>query len=82
MAADELIMGQRRSMALRLSKMQDQKLLTLILDGGSDIFTSILAHIGSRCIDYGSMAMHRVLSAHDARPKIVDAPLKLIFWGW
>jgi len=66
--------------------MQDQKSLTLgwrsFLGGGSDITTSILAHKGGRYIDYGLMPMHSALSVHDARPKIVDALLTLIFRRW
>jgi len=44
--------------------------------------TSIVARKGSLCVDYGSMAMHSTLSVHDARPKIVDALLTLIFRRW
>ena len=66
--------------------MHDQKLWTLrwgsFLGGGSDIVTSILAQKGDRGIDYVSMAMHSTLIVHDARPKIVDALLTLIFRRW
>jgi len=63
--------------------MHDQKSLMLhwrwFLGGGSDIVPSILAQKGGQCIYYVSMAMHSALGAHDARPKIVDAPLQVIF---
>jgi len=66
--------------------MHDKKLLTLrwgsFLGGGSVIVSSILAHKGGQCIDYGSRAMHSTLTVHDATPKIVDAPLTLIFRRW
>jgi len=66
--------------------MHDQKSLMLrwrsFLGGGSDIGSGIVAHGGHLCIDYGSTVMHSTLSVHDARPKIVDAPLMLIIMRW
>jgi len=63
--------------------MQDQKSLTLhqrsFSGGGSDIITRVLAHKGRQYIEYGLKSMHSVLSVHDARPKIVDALVALIF---
>jgi len=71
-----MIVGYCLSVALRLSKMQDQKLLSLrwrsFLGGGNDIVNSIFAHKGGRYIDYGLMSMHSTLSVHDVGPKIVD----------
>jgi len=85
-AADEWIVGYRSSVALGLSKMQDQKLLKLcwhsFLDGGSDIITSISAHNGGQYIEYGLTPIHSVLSVPDATPKIIDAPLTLIVRRW
>jgi len=66
--------------------MQDQKLLTLcwwsFLVGGSNIITCIFAHKGGRYIEYGLTPTYSALGVQDARPKIVDAPLMLIFRKW
>jgi len=63
--------------------MQDQKLLTLhwrsFLGGGSNIVTTIFTHKGSQHIDYSVISLHSGLIIKDARTKIVDAPLTLIF---
>ena len=79
-------MGKRLSVALRMSKMQHEKLLTLcwrsLVGGGNDIVTSNFAHTGSQYIDYGLMSMHSTLSVHDEKPKIIDASLTLIFRTW
>ena len=84
--ADQLIMGQRLSVAIRLSKMQDQTFLMLcwysVLEGGSDNVRSIFGHKGGRYIDYRSMSMPSASSVHDARQEIVDATLTLIFRRW
>jgi len=85
-AADGLIMGQHRSVALRLSKMQDKKSMILhgrsFVGGGRDIGSSIFTHKGSRNMDFASVPMPSTLSVHDAGPQIVDAPLTLIFRRW
>jgi len=40
------------------------------------------AQKGGRYIDYGSMSMHSIVSAQDAKLKIVDTPLTIIFRRW
>jgi len=66
--------------------MQDQNLLTLrwrsFLGGGSDIVMAVFAHKGSRWVDYGLTPMHSALGVLDARPKIIAAPLMIIFRPW
>jgi len=52
------------------------------LAGGSDIVTSIFAHKGGWYIDDGLTPMDSALSVYNARPKIGDAPLTLIFRRW
>ena len=73
-------------MALGLSKIQVQKSLMLrgrlFSGGGSDIITSIVAHTGGKYIEHGSKPVHSVLSVHDARPRIIDALLSVIFRRW
>ena len=68
-AADELIICSNRYVALRVSKMQDQKSTTFrgrsFSAGGSDIVTSIFAHNSGRYIDYGLTLMHSALTVQD-----------------
>jgi hypothetical protein len=72
--------GYRR--ALELSKMEDQKSLTLhwrsLLGGGSNIVAGNCAHTGGQYTDYGVMLSHRRVIIQDARLEIGDAPLTLI----
>ena len=81
-AADELIMGQRGSVAVRLSNMLDQSSLTLcwrsFLGGGSDIVAAIVSPKGGENIDYSLILSHNSLVFQNARRRIVDAPLMLI----
>jgi hypothetical protein len=46
---------------------------------GCDIITRLFAQKGGRLYDYGSTPLHCYLVIQDAGPKIVDAPLTLIF---
>jgi len=82
-AANIVIMDIRHCTALELSEMQDQKSLTLrwclFLGGSSDVVTSIFAYKGGQYCDYGCMLLHSPWIIQDARWKIVDAPLTLIF---
>jgi len=82
-AADMTIMVWWHSIAVILSMMYDQKLLTLrwrsFVGGGRDTLTSMFAHRGGQYIDDWLMPMHCALSVHEATPKIVDTPLTLIF---
>jgi len=79
-------MGQRRCIAICLSKMQDETSLTLcwslFLGGSSDTVTDIIAHNGSQHHDYGWTFLHSHLIIHDARPQIVDILLPLIVSRW
>jgi hypothetical protein len=63
--------------------MQDQKLLTLcslsFLGGGSDMVVSPFARKGGQYCNYGLMLSHSLVIIQDTRPKIIDAPLTLIF---
>jgi hypothetical protein len=72
MAADCTIMGQRRCIAVWLSKMQAQKLSILhwcsFLVGSSDIITGIFAFKIGQYYDYGSMLLHSPWIIHDAKP--------------
>jgi len=65
--------------------MQDQKSVTLhgrsVFGGGSNIVTSIFGHKGGQYFDYWLMLVHSPLNIQDASPKIVHAPLTLIFSG-
>jgi len=85
-AADSMIMGQHRCIAVWLSKMQAQKSLTprwrLFLGGSSLISTTIFAYKGGQYCNYGSMPLHSHWIIQNARPKIIDAPLTLIFRRW
>jgi len=66
-----------------LSKMQDQKSLTLhwssFLEGGSDIVSTISANKFGEHVDYSLTSLHISLIMDDARIKIVDTLLMLIF---
>jgi len=81
-----MIMSVCRCTALELSMMWDQKLLMFcrrsILEGCSDIGTGIFAQKGGQYYDYECMPLHGSRIIHDARPKIVDTPLTLIFRRW
>jgi len=74
-------MGKYHCTTVWLSKMQDQTSLMLewcsILGGGSDIISSIFAHKGGQYYDYGLKPLHSAVIIHDARQKIVQAPLTL-----
>jgi len=63
--------------------MQDQKSLMLhwrtFLGGGTDIVNAILSHEGGQNFDYSLISLHSWFIIQDARTKIVDAPLTLIF---
>jgi len=76
-AADSSIIGQCRSIAVWLSKMQAQKPLPLcrrsFSEGSSDIVTSIFAYKGGQYYDYGCMPLHSLWIIQDARPTIVNA---------
>jgi len=84
--ANIMIMSVCHCTALELSMMQDQQSLTLswhsFLGGGSDIGTSIFAQKGGQFYDYECMPLHGPRIIHDARPKIFDTPLTLIFRRW
>jgi hypothetical protein len=84
--ADSTTMGQRHCIAVWLSKIQAQKSLTLrwclLLGGSSDIATTIFAQKGGQHYDYGYLPLLSHWIVYDATPKIVDAPLTLIFWRW
>jgi len=66
--------------------MQAQRSLTLhwrwFLGGSSDIVTSIFVQKGDQYYEYGCMPWHSPGSVNDARPKIIEAPLTLIFRMW
>jgi len=49
------------------------------LGGGSDIVSSSVARKGSRYFDYGFMPLHPAFIIEDARSKMVNSPLTLIF---
>jgi len=51
----------------------------LFLWGSSDILTGIVAHNGGQYFNYGQLGVHSPLTIHNARQKIVDARLTLIF---
>jgi len=84
MAADFTIMGQCRCIALWLSKMQAEKSLTLhsLLGGSSNVVAGIFAYKVGQYSDYGSMPLHSPWIIQDARAKIVQALLTLIFRRW
>jgi len=75
-AANSTIMGQCRCVAVWLSNMQAQTLLTLcwcsLLGGSTDIMTIIFAYKGGQYYDHGSMPLHSPWNIQDAWPKIVD----------
>jgi len=77
-----MIIGWCCSIAPRLSRMQDQKLLTLrwcsFLGGSSNIVSSSFAHNGRQYYDYGWMPLHSPVIIQDASSEIIDAPLTLI----
>jgi len=81
-AVDILVMGVCRCTALELSKMQNQKWLTLhgnaLFGGGSDIDAGLCAHEGSQYCDYGLMLSPSPVNILDAGPEIGDALLMLI----
>jgi len=81
-AARVVIMGVCQLTVLELTKMQDQKLLTLcwhsFLGGGRDIITRLRAYKGGQYCDYGQMLAYSQVIIQDARPEIGDAPLTLI----
>ena len=76
-------MNQRQCTALWVSMMHLQKSWTLhwhsYLGGRSDVVDEVYTQNGSPHIDYGFMLSHSGLIIEDARAKIIDAPLTLIF---
>ena len=78
-----MIMGVSCRTALELSRMHDQKSLTLrwrvFLGGSRDIITDTFAYKGGQYYDYGSMLLHSPWTIQDAWPLIIDATLTLIF---
>jgi len=75
-------MSSHHCIAIRLSKMQHQKLLMVcwrsFFGGCSDIITTIFAHKGGQYCDYGLMLLHSPMIIWDARPNIIDDLLTLI----
>jgi len=51
----------------------------VFLVGGSDILSTIFAHIGSQYVDFVLMQLHSPLSVEDVRPNIIDAALMQIW---
>ena len=76
-----MIMGVCLWTALELSKMQDQKSLTLrwrsFLGGVGDIVAGLCAHEGGPYCDYGLILSRSPEIIHKARPEFGDAPLTL-----
>jgi hypothetical protein len=68
---------------LRLVMMQNQKLLTLrwrsFSEGGSDRTVYIFADKGCQYAAYNSVQQFTTQITNEAKPKIVDTPLTLIF---
>ena len=85
-AADSSIMGQCRRTTLASSKMQCQKSLTLcwcsFLGQTGDGVAIIFAYKCGRQFDDSSMSPRSPCIFHDARPKVVDSPLTLVFRTW
>jgi len=75
--------GERRPCHHSITLLAKQKLLTLrwrsFLRGSSNFVPSIFACKGGHYCDYGSMPLHSPWIIQDAWPKIVDAPLTVIF---
>jgi hypothetical protein len=80
--ANIVILGVCYCTALELSKMQDQKALTLhsgsVLRGGSNNVAALCVYKGGQYSHYSLTLAHRPVIIQDARPEIRDTPLMLI----
>jgi hypothetical protein len=76
-----IIMGVCHCTALELSRMHDEKLLTigwnLFLEGASEMVVGPVVQIGGQHCHYGLMLSHTLVILQDSRPEICDPLLTL-----